>query len=257
MAEQQYLVFESSSNKIAINLEYVLEVIRIPKWTPYPNTNEYIKGIFNLRNKVIPLIDFRKLLGYKSFDDSMDELINMLKEREQDHKNWLNELENTVIEGRAFNLTTDPHKCKFGLWYYSYQPENSTLELFLKEFEEPHKEIHHIAITVDGLMKHNKKSEALEVVKKAKDKELKKMLDLFSELYVFLRNSTKEFVVIVNTNNGIKSYTVDKINQIIKVNDNEISILDDVKLKGTAKEVIKKNDDLILKLDIQSFLEKI
>lgn len=257
MAEQQFLVFESFSNKIAINLEYVLEVIRMPNWTPYPNSSEYIKGIFNLRNKIIPLIDFRKLLGHKSFDDTMNELIDTLKEREQDHRNWLNELDKSVIEDREFSLTTDPRKCKFGLWYYSYKAENSTLELFLNEFEEPHKEIHNIAIKVAELRKQNKKSEALEVVQQAKGKELKKMIDLFGELYILLRNSIKEFVVIVNTNNGIKSYTVDKINQIIKVNDNEISIMDDAKLKGTAKEVIKKDGELILKLDIQSFLEKI
>lgn len=257
MARNQYLIFETSSNKIAINLEFVLEVIRIPKWSPYPNSSDYIKGIFNLRNKIIPLIDFRKLLGYKSFDDEINDLIEMLKLREQDHIDWLNELESSVKENRDFSLTTDPKKCKFGLWFYSFRSENSSIEMFLREFEEPHNKIHAIAHKVSDLLKANKKEEAIKLINESKAKELKRMLGLFAELYNILRNSNKEFVVIIQSNNGIKSFTVDKIDQIIKVEDDEISLLDSAELKGTAKEVIKRDDDIILKLDILSLLDQI
>lgn len=257
MAGEQYLIFETSSNKIAINLEYVLEVIRIPKWTPYPNANDYIKGIFNLRNKIIPLIDFRKLLGYNSFDDENNQLIETLKLREQDHINWLNELENSVNENREFTLTTDPKKCKFGVWFYSFKSENSSIDLFLKEFEEPHNKIHALAHKVSDLIKANRKDEAIKIVNDAKAKELKRMLNLFSELYNMIRNSSKEFVVIIQTDNGIKSFTVDKIDQIIRVEEGEISTLDNAELKGTAKEVIKRDNDIILKLDIMTLLDNI
>lgn len=257
MAKDQYLIFETSSNKIAINLEYVLEVIRIPKWTPYPNSSDYIKGIFNLRNKIIPLIDFRKLLGYESFDDENNQLITMLKEREQDHINWLNELENSVLENREFTLTTDPKKCKFGIWYHSFKSENSSIDLFLKEFEEPHNKIHAIAHRVAELLKANKKDDALKLIAHSKLKELKRMLGLFEELFNMLKNTNKEFVVIIQSNNGIKSFTVDKIDQIIKVEDEDISVLESAELKGTAKEVIKRDGDIILKLDIMALLDQI
>lgn len=257
MTEVQYLVFETSSNKIAINLQHVLEVIRIPKWTPYPNSNDHIKGIFNLRNKIIPLIDFRKLLGYKSFDEENNDLIGMLKHREQDHINWLNELEKSVIEDRDFTLTTDPKKCKFGQWYYSFKAENSSIDLFLKEFEEPHNSIHNIAVKAKDLVSQKRKNDAIKLVNDSKNKELKKMIGLFHDLYTIIGNSNKEFVVIIQTDNGIKSFTVDKIDQIIKVADNEISLLESAELKGTAKEVIKRDNDIILKLDIMALLDQV
>lgn len=257
MAEQQYLVFETSSNKIAINLNLVLEVIRMPKWTPYPNASDYIKGIFNLRNNIIPLIDFRKLLGYQTFEHEINDLIDMLKLREQDHINWLNELDLCVKERREFRLVTDAQKCKFGQWYYSFNTNNVVLKNFLDQFEEPHKLIHHKGITVNELMSQKKYDDAEKVITQARQNEFKKMINLFNELYGFLKSSIREFVVIINSDKGVKSFTVDKIDQIIKVADSDISSLDNAELKGTAKEVIKRDKDIILKLDIQTLLDKI
>jgi len=252
----QYLVFETSTNKIAINLEYVLEVIRMPKWTKYPNSSDNVKGIFNLRDKVIPLIDFRKLLGYNSIEEETNDLIVLLKQREQDHINWINELLASIAEQREFKLTTDPHKCKFGQWYYSFQTNNFMLKAFLDEFEKPHKFIHEIGYTVNNLIKEKKYEEAEQIAAATRDKQLKLMLNLFRELYKIIKNSMIEFVVIVDMGSGIKSFTVDKINRIINVNAEDINKLEESQFNGIAQEVIKKENELILKLDIESLLKE-
>lgn len=251
---QQYLIFESSTNKIAINLDYVLEVIRMPEWTTFPNTDEFVKGIFNLRNNIIPLIDFRKYMGNMSL---ADEMVALLRQREQDHINWVNELISCVDEHREFTLTTDHTKCKFGLWYYSFQTNNLKLKDFLELFEKPHKEIHRIGIKVKELLKEERFDEAKAISLSTRDNELKVMINLFKELYELLQTTVREFVVIINTDTGIKSVTVDKIDRIIMVQDEEISKLESAQLGGTCDEVIKRDEELILKLDLQKLLSDI
>ena len=76
-----------------------------------------IRGVINLRGKVMQLIDLRVKLGLPSAKAEFDELIQLLHDREQDHHNWLTELEACVRERRPFKMAKDPHACKFGLWY--------------------------------------------------------------------------------------------------------------------------------------------
>jgi purine-binding chemotaxis protein CheW len=48
----------------AIDISYAQEIIRIPKFTPLPNTPSFIEGVFNLRGKVIPVFDLKKNLEW-------------------------------------------------------------------------------------------------------------------------------------------------------------------------------------------------
>jgi hypothetical protein len=51
-----------------------------------------------------------------------------MRDREQDHRNWLAELEACVREHRPFGMARDPHQCKFGLWYDRYKTEDRRLK---------------------------------------------------------------------------------------------------------------------------------
>lgn len=68
-------------------------------------------GGINLRGKVLPVIDLRLRMGKNSLAEESEELVNLLELREQDHTNWLIELEASVKEKRAFKLATNPHQC--------------------------------------------------------------------------------------------------------------------------------------------------
>jgi purine-binding chemotaxis protein CheW len=48
----------------AIHISYTQEIIRIPKLTKIPSTPEFIEGVFNLRDNVIPVIDIKKRFGF-------------------------------------------------------------------------------------------------------------------------------------------------------------------------------------------------
>lgn len=44
----------------AIPISYAQEIIRVPKLTKIPSTPEFVEGVFNLRGKVIPVVDLKK-----------------------------------------------------------------------------------------------------------------------------------------------------------------------------------------------------
>ncbi|MDR0943095.1 MAG: chemotaxis protein CheW [Ruminococcus sp.] len=54
-----------------IEIEYINEIIGIDKTTVIPNIPDYIKGVINIRGKVVPVISIRKRFGVEEvpYDD--------------------------------------------------------------------------------------------------------------------------------------------------------------------------------------------
>lgn len=59
----KYLVFSILSELYAIPIERVREIIRYETITPLRDTQTYLKGVINLRGKIIPIIDMRIKFG--------------------------------------------------------------------------------------------------------------------------------------------------------------------------------------------------
>lgn len=57
--EGQFLTFSLAEQEYGIEIRHVTEIIGIQRITDLPETPEYVKGVINLRGKVIPVIDVR------------------------------------------------------------------------------------------------------------------------------------------------------------------------------------------------------
>ena len=55
----KYVTFKSGNEYFAIKIEYVNEIIVYQEITEMPESEDYIKGLINLRGKIIPVIDVR------------------------------------------------------------------------------------------------------------------------------------------------------------------------------------------------------
>lgn len=55
----RYLTFSIGKETYGIEIQFVTEIIRIQTITPIPELPEYVKGIINLRGKIIPVMDVR------------------------------------------------------------------------------------------------------------------------------------------------------------------------------------------------------
>jgi len=57
--KSRYLTFSIGKETYGVEIKYVIEIIGIQTITEIPELPEYIKGIINLRGKIIPVMDVR------------------------------------------------------------------------------------------------------------------------------------------------------------------------------------------------------
>jgi chemotaxis signal transduction protein len=188
---------------------HVREMLQAPNATRVPMMPEHFRGVINLRGAVMPLVDLRNLLGMASSMIEMNELIENLNKREQDHKNWIANLEASVIDRKEFSGQLDPHKCAFGLWYDNFTTDNVFLKRVLVLFDAPHKIIHGIGVKVKELELQGKYDAALKTIDEARSKELSKLVALFDETRDTLKEYAREIVVVLSAMDTNIALTVD------------------------------------------------
>ncbi|MEW6574649.1 MAG: chemotaxis protein CheW [Bacillota bacterium] len=69
--EDKYLTFVLDREEYGIEIRHVTEIIGIQNITDVPDMPPYVKGVINLRGKVIPVMDVRLRfgLGERAYDD--------------------------------------------------------------------------------------------------------------------------------------------------------------------------------------------
>lgn len=63
---RQYIGFKLSTNEFTIPILKVREIINTPEITPLPQSPHYMKGIVNLRGKIVPVLDLKELITTKT-----------------------------------------------------------------------------------------------------------------------------------------------------------------------------------------------
>lgn len=66
--EGKYLTFTLDEEEYGIAILMIKEIIGMMAITPVPKTPEHVKGVINLRGKVIPVVDLRLRFGMDSID---------------------------------------------------------------------------------------------------------------------------------------------------------------------------------------------
>jgi len=76
-------IFTLSDKDYGIDIEQVLQVIRMRPVVPIPNTKPYVEGVISLRGKVMPIVNLRKKLGLK--DTGLKKYDRIIITRSGDH----------------------------------------------------------------------------------------------------------------------------------------------------------------------------
>lgn len=117
---EKYLTFLLDNQHFAIPIKNVMEIISMQDPTEMPDFPPYVKGIINLRGKIIPLIDLRTrfhreeseynertsviVVNVKEFDvgfivDEVDEVIDLDRAQIAPPPNMSAEIQNRYIVG--------------------------------------------------------------------------------------------------------------------------------------------------------------
>lgn len=77
----KFLTFVLCGEEYGIEILKVREIIGIMDITPVPQTPNYMKGVINLRGKVIPVVDLRLKFGLQEIDHTKETCIIVVEVR--------------------------------------------------------------------------------------------------------------------------------------------------------------------------------
>ena len=82
--KDKYLTFHLADEDYGIEIRFVTEIIGIQKITKVPDMAHFIKGVINLRGKVIPIMDVRARFGLPSREYDERTCVIVVNVKEQD-----------------------------------------------------------------------------------------------------------------------------------------------------------------------------
>ena len=68
--KEKFLTFNLAGEQYGLEILMVREIIGLMDITTVPQTPVFVRGVINLRGKVIPIIDLRKKFGMQSIEDT-------------------------------------------------------------------------------------------------------------------------------------------------------------------------------------------
>ncbi len=209
-----YVVFTAAGQRYAVRHEAVLEMVQPPKVVPLPGAGRGVLGLINLRGKVLGLVDFRIALGQPSAASELKQLLDDFDIYRKHHTDWVDELEASIREGRAFRLTTDPHACAFGRWFDNFSSDNVVLHEYLQAFDEPHQQIHALAKRVLARAESGDVEGALAEIAAARNGVLATMLNLFTDVKAAVTATHREIAIVMPGEGAPVAVLVDSVDSI-------------------------------------------
>ncbi len=195
--------------------------------TSIPHSPPAIEGTTLIRDLVVTVVDIRPLMGMPSMRQDTERVLEMLRQREQDHIDWLNELEASVREQREFTLQTDPNLCKFGRWYNQlmgdrealseFTRDNLALQEILERFNLPHRRIHSIAQQVVELVQQGQADKAQEIIDATRATQLRAMLELFESCREMFAQLRRGILMILDYQGEPLGVLVDTVNEVMTI----------------------------------------
>ena len=220
------IVFRIGTNRYAINIENIQRIIQAESLTTIPNANAFIDGMMSHENKVIKVLNFRKLIGMDSYDKELQTLFVKLRNA---HGAWVDSLRSAVETKSEFTKTTNPHKCELGKWIDDFTSYDDTISLIFNDLVENHKQLHH-------------KGQDILDIQKSDEVTAKKMLDVdISNIYAktmgALDTFTKELDTIANSLQKLIIYEYEENLFAIKVD-----VIEDI-VHADESSIINSNEN--------------
>ncbi|MFW6221274.1 MAG: chemotaxis protein CheW [Fibrobacterota bacterium] len=81
----KYLTFKLGEEEYGLEILKVQEIIQMQEVTHVPKTPEYVRGVINLRGKVIPVVELRRKFGMQPHEDTEKTCIIVVQIEDNGH----------------------------------------------------------------------------------------------------------------------------------------------------------------------------
>ncbi len=101
----KFLTFALSTERYGLEIRKVQEIIGVPSLTKVPRCPDYLKGVINLRGKIIPLIDLRIKFGMPPHPYDEKTCVVVVNVRKEDQTILIGVVVDTVLDVIHFGTT--------------------------------------------------------------------------------------------------------------------------------------------------------
>ena len=254
-ASYPYIIFELADTKFAVNCKYVLSIEPTPE-TETLNIMESSRNVietFDYKGEPVDIFDLRKLFGYMSQSDYIKNVVN-IPQRIKDHVTFAQTLKDCVSSGEPFTLNTDPRKCAFGQWFYSYGADIE-VKSFAEIIEPVHDKFHHAAQEVKILLSLGRTNEASGILDEIKELE-KNIVQKLNRLNEIMMKSITELNIILQVKEkkvGIIADNAESFEYLDEIQELPLSLITTKYIKRLG--LSKKDGTIIFILDAEEFAD--
>jgi len=206
------IVFKVQDNLYAMDIEHIQRITQAKSLTPIPNAHPFIDGMMSHEERILKVVNFRKMVGVESYDAQLSTLFASLKGQ---HKEWVDALNYAVSNKTHFQKTTNPHECELGKWLDSFTSYDDHVTQILKGLNENHKLLHNCGGEIVAMQEDNP-----EAAQKMADVEVhgyfqKTMgaVDTFMSEFDVVADSLQKLLIY---NNGVDTFAI-KVDEIVDI----------------------------------------
>ena len=210
--DTEFLVFTANHTQYGVPHEQVVAVMDVPTHTVVPYMPTEMRGIISFQEHSMPLYDLRVCFGERPRAEETHELVQTMGLRKQDHVNLLQKLKDEVLSHQPITVQTDPHKCAFGKWYDQFASDNINFNAYMKRFNDPHQQIHAVAVEAAALLQQGRTDEAQALVQRTETGVLTRLMELFDGIAGQIRQYFLEYAIVLNVEGDAFAMAVDDIN---------------------------------------------
>lgn len=213
--EDQVVVFNLGEGEFGLDIASVKEILKKEEITSVPNVPHYVKGIQDVRDTILPIIDLRALVGMESLEQAHGTLVKRLK---NGHHDWADNLSDAIYKGTSFTRATDPTQCELGKLLIYYRDHDVEFGDIYNRFKPPHDALHGTAREVLEALKTDH-HDAVDIFTKKTRRYLDSVMKLFEELEEVLnrRSYASQRILIVDIHDTTTGLLVDRVNQVTRL----------------------------------------
>ncbi|OQX26695.1 MAG: hypothetical protein BWK80_09130 [Desulfobacteraceae bacterium IS3] len=251
ISEEHLVSFNVAGDEYAFDIAKVSEIIKVSDITAVPNVPNYVRGLFTIRNHLLPILDLREMLGLPSLVSERHKVIDRAV---AEHRSWTETLHHVLEAGLHFTGSVSAKDSAFGVWLESYKTSGIEVEAIIKRLKKNRWELYASAAEALRLRKSSKEA-ALSLFSGT----ITPLLSIVADILAEFKEAMDRYILedqraLVVASDGITiGYLVDWVDEVIRI---PRSVIDETpamassdrkEIKGVAK--LDKGERLIMIMD--------
>ncbi len=220
--EKQLVSFRVAGDEYAFDIANVREILKITEITSVPNVPSHVRGLFTIRNNLLPIIDLREMLGLPGL---ISERSDFLDQGFEDDLHWTENLRHMLESGSFPAGIPDPRESSFGKWIESYKTTSIEVDVVVKALKKARAALYASGTKVLELGKSDKNA-ALACLEEKTLPLLKVVSDTCGRFKKTLEKHICEDqrALVVEAENMTVGFLVDWVDEVIRV---PVSVIDE------------------------------